>query len=381
MARSALTGHVLEQRLWGDAPFFLIDVGCSGGIEKRWDVFGDRLRAVGFDPLVSEIDRLNSANLRPSVVYEAASVGCPDYDTLFPPAMRKDRAASRTPFARSSATAAQARQQMSYIQEVFNSSAPLVLSRRMVVLDDYLPPDQHQLVDFIKVDTDGHDIEVVLGARAILDADGVLGLHVEAQFQGPEHEFANTFGNIDRVLHSHGFSLFDLTTNRYSRAELPAPFVYDLAAQTVSGQLVWGDALYFRDLASPAYDAVWRYAVTPERVMKLACLYEQFGLPDCAAELLVNRGDFLAPSTREDLLDLLAGGEPGAHRALVAAFNADPASFFPSRRQMVSTDGADRSRSSDQKSRNLRERIETLKAKNAQLRERLRDREARSRVR
>jgi hypothetical protein len=209
----------------------------------------------------------------------------------------------------------------------------------------------------------------------------VLGLKVEAPFQGPPHEFANTFNNIDRVLHSHGFSLFDLTTNRYSRAELPSPFVYDLAAQTVSGQLVWGDALYFRDLASPAYDAAWRYAVTPERVMKLACLYEQFGLPDCAAELLVNRGDFLAPSTREDLLDLLAGGEPGAYRALIDAFNADPTSFFPSRRQMVSTDGADRSRSPDQKSRNLRERIETLKAKNAQLRERLRDREARSRVR
>jgi len=376
MARSALTRHVIEQRLWGDAPFFLIDVGCSGGIEKRWDVFGDLLRAIGFDPLISEIDRLNSVNTRPSVVYEAASVGCSDYDTRFPKAMRNDPIGPRTLFDRSSAAAAQARREMSYEQEVFNSSAPLVLSDRMVVLDDYLPAGEHHGVDFIKVDTDGHDIEVVLGATAIMDA-GVLGLQVEAEFHGLRHEFANTFANIDRVLRNHGFSLFDLSTNRYSRAELPAPFVYDIAAQTVSGQLLWGDAIYFRDLATPTYERAWKYTVTPERVMKLACLFEQFGLADCAAELIVKRGTFLDASTRGALLDLLAGGGPGAYRELMSAFQADPTSFFRSRR------GDGDEPESDQKAHDLRERIETLKAKNAQLRERLGDRKTRpqSRVR
>ncbi|HEY7187259.1 MAG TPA: FkbM family methyltransferase [Vicinamibacterales bacterium] len=374
MARSALTRHVIERRLWGDTPFFLIDVGCSGGIEKRWDVFGDRLRAVGFDPLISEVDRLNSVNTRPSVLYEAAFVGCADYDARFPRDMRKDPTSPRTLFDRTSAAAAQSRQQMSYIQEVFNSSAPLVLSTRRVVLDEYLPPGEREQVDFIKVDTDGHDIEVVLGATGIMDAGGLLGLHVEAQFQGPHHELANTFSNIDRVMRSHGFSLFDLSTNRYSRAELPATFVYDIAAQTVSGQLMWGDALYFRDLAAPLYEKAWRYTVTPERVMKLACLYEHFGLADCAAELIVKRGTFLDASTRGELLDLLAGGGPGAYRELMSAFQADPTSFFRSRRG----DGAE---PIDQKAHDLRERIETLKAKNAQLRERLRDRKTRSQSR
>ena len=373
MVRGVLTRRVLEQRLWGDAPFFLIDVGCSGGLDKQWDVFGDRLRAVGFDPLASEVDRLNGVETRPSVTYEAAAVGCRAFDTEFPPTKRADPAQT---FARSSTASVHARRRISYIQEVFNKSAPMVVSTRTVVLDDYVPADEHGQVDFIKVDTDGHDIEVVLGATGIMDAGGVLGLKVEVPYQGPRHEFANTFGNIDRVIQSHGFALFDLTTNRYSRAELPAPFVYDLAAQTVSGQAVWGDALYFRDLASPSYDAVWRYTATPERVMKLACLYEQFELPDCAAELLVKRGDFLAPATREEILDLLAGGEPGAHRALVEAFTADPASFFPSRLRQAESEGGSRSR--EGKARDLRERIETLKAKNAQLRERLRDRKERT---
>jgi hypothetical protein len=31
-------------------PCTLIDIGCSGGIDGIWRTFGDRLRAIGFDP-------------------------------------------------------------------------------------------------------------------------------------------------------------------------------------------------------------------------------------------------------------------------------------------------------------------------------------------
>jgi hypothetical protein len=63
--------------------------------------------------------------------------------------------------------------------------------------------------------------------------------------------------------------------------------------------------------------------------MKLACLFELFNLPDCAAELLINRGDSIDPGIREDLLDLLASGEPGSYRARLAAFEEDYTRFYP----------------------------------------------------
>src|SRR5689334_15799405 len=133
-----LIHRVLERRLWGDTPLFLLDVGASGGIETRWTVFGDRLKAIGFDPLVSEVDRLNAANQQPGIQYVAALVGVAGYDELFPPAVRSDRVGSRNndPWSRVSAAAAQTQRDQSYVQLVFNSGAPLVVTDRRVALDD-----------------------------------------------------------------------------------------------------------------------------------------------------------------------------------------------------------------------------------------------------
>ena len=329
--RGALTRRVLEQRLWGDSPLFLLDVGCSGGIETRWRPFGDRLRAVGFDPLIAEVDRLNAANTHPGIQYEAAFVTSREYDQLFPPELRNDSVASRNnqPFERSSAAAVLRRMTVSYVQQMFNAGAPVSLTDRTLTLDEYVPAEEQSRVDFVKIDTDGHDIEVILGAHGIFSAGGVIGLTVEAQFHGATHEYANTFSNIDRIVRQHGFTLFDLQSHRYSRADLPATFVTNLSAQTISGQTFWGEALYFRDLAAKDYERMWPYEITTERVMKLACLFELFNLPDCAAELLINRGDSIDPGIREDLLDLLASGEPGSYRARLAAFEEDYTRFYP----------------------------------------------------
>ncbi len=54
--------------------FFLLDVGASGGIEEHWFTLGDKLRAVGFDPLVSEVKCLNEENTNPNIHYEEGFV-------------------------------------------------------------------------------------------------------------------------------------------------------------------------------------------------------------------------------------------------------------------------------------------------------------------
>ena len=58
-------------------------------------------QALAADDLEHWVERLNAAESRPGVRYEAAFVGCHGYDDLFPPALRQDRVRSQNndPFA------------------------------------------------------------------------------------------------------------------------------------------------------------------------------------------------------------------------------------------------------------------------------------------
>jgi hypothetical protein len=335
--KPAIVPRVLSNQLWGPRDLFVIDVGASGGIGWYWEPFKDRIRAVGFEPLVAEAERLQQLAHGSKIRYEAAFVTGRDYDALFPPELRSDRLASKIndPFQRVSALRAHELLKLNYVEQVFNAGAPVQYADRRIVLDEYVPAAEHESVDFIKIDTDGHDFPVLLGTEALLQAGGALGFSIEAQFHGASHEYANTFANIDRFMRARGFSLFDLDAYHYSRAALPAPFVYDIPAQTLSGQVMWGEAVYFRDLALADYERMWPYEITRERVIKLACLYDVFGLPDCAAELLITHRQLVGKATGALLDDLArAQGKPRIpYDEFMHRFETDPEHLYPSRRR------------------------------------------------
>lgn len=330
--RSPRLPQLLKRQLAAE-PLTLIDVGCSGGIDPVWDIFGLHIQAIGFDPLVAEIERLRAQERRPGFRYEAAHVGCPDFERLFPKALREDRVKSQSnwTFHRTSAHRAMQAMGYDYHREVFNSGAEVKLADRHVDLDSYLAAHGIAAVDFIKIDTDGHDLEVLLGARATLAERGVLGVEIECQFHGPVHPYANVFCNVDRLMREAGFALVDLDVWRYTRGALPGAFYYDLVGQTAGGAVEWADALYMRDLADPAYAEKTGFSPTPGQLAKAACLYEIFAKSDCAAELIVNRRAAFEPIA-ELLLDTLTPikGGAGVYRQYLALFDADPKRFYPS---------------------------------------------------
>jgi len=293
---------------------FVVDVGASGGIDSAWLAMKPHLRAVGFDPLVNEIQRLSAENPHEKVSYVDAFVGARDYEKLFPAEFAADKARSRTnqSHSRSSSLRAARLGEMNYEKEVFNRGQEMTFSSRRIALDDYFPADQRGAIDFIKIDTDGFDYPVLVGATEILESGAALGVTIECQFHGAVHDHANLFCNIDRLLRARGFSLYDLEVHRYSRAELPQPFVYDIPAQTLRGQIQWGEALYFRDLADPDYSRMWGHNYDLNKQIKLACLFELFQLQDCAVELLLrNRSAFETVLPVDRCLDLLTPARDG----------------------------------------------------------------------
>lgn len=323
--------------------FFLIDVGASGGIADRWNVFEDKLEAIGFEPLIAEVERLNSLNNNPRVKYEEGFIVYDDLDKHYPTELRKKHISMYGSYDRASSAKAALVKNYNYVQEHFNAGNAVVYSEKFIELDNYLNKKNIKDIDFIKIDTDGHDYPVLLGAEKVLEKSDVLGLEVEAQFHGSTHPYANTFSNIDQFLRSKGFSLFNLDNYVYSRAALPAEFLYDIFGQTITGHIQWGEALYFRDLADKGYSQKFNFSVTLDKVVKLACLFELHGLNDCAAELLINRAEeFNYTQYLAVLLDALTPSFKGkqlTYKEYVKRFELNPEEWFPQTREMNETMG------------------------------------------
>jgi FkbM family methyltransferase len=138
-----------------------------------------------------------------------------------------------------------------------------------VSLNNFLPGSGVASVDFLELDTQGTELEILKGADRFL-ATSVVGLQTEVEFS-PLYQGQPLFAGVDEYLRGFGFMLFDLTRNRYRRAAMAR----DLATR---GQLLWGDAVYLRDYR-------WFSGETAkERVLKLCVVAGLLGFHDYALE-------------------------------------------------------------------------------------------------
>jgi hypothetical protein len=327
----------------GDDFFTLLDVGCSGGLQPAWRVFGRRLRAFGFDPNLREIERLRASESLPGVRYEAAFVGLPEGH----PDAERARANAfwdRNPWARLS-TARTLALRASFLAEVdptektrlnLWSEVPLADPDRPVVLSEFLIRHKITDVDFLKIDVDGADYLILRSLQPLIDEIRVLGIGIEVNFYGSDNPDVHTWHNVDRLMRRAGFDLFGLTIRTYSMAALPAPYTLSVPAQTIWGRPLQGDALYLRD--GGAGDTSWLDA---HKAAKLAALFSLFGLPDSAAETLVCYRSHLADVLDVNRgLDVLAAqaigdcdGSKVSYPCYIAEFDADNPRFYPGRQE------------------------------------------------
>jgi len=337
---SRIVAELVQRAILRDEPFTLIDVGCSGGIDPLWRQFGGDLVAHGFDPQQTECRRLQAQETNPWNRYHACYVGLPP-DHPFKRAEQAERGAVEAsywhPIWRSSAAATWgAPQPTSKISQscVHRQSNVLFedLTTERIGIAEFAARERLSDIDFIKIDTDGADLEALTSAVDVFRPCCVLGVMIETPFTGSHHATANSFHNIDRLMKNHGFMLYQMSVNRYSRSVLPARFVYTIAAQTVSGQPIWGDLVYLRDGASADYARIWGEKLSPAKLLKLAALYDLFSLPDCAAELLMScRRQIRTLVPVDALLDSLTpalNGRQVSHAEYLKAFADDPTSFF-----------------------------------------------------
>lgn len=140
------------------------------------------------------------------------------------------------------------------------------------ILKDRMKPD------FIKIDAEGADLEILKGAKRYLK-ESCLGVFIEVSFL-KRHIKAPLFGEIDQFLKKEGFFLADLSRSRWVRKNR----VFGMNSKP---QIIWGNALYFMD--KKTFLAKMASLDAKERKLhltKLIMLLMQYQFHDYAIEII-----------------------------------------------------------------------------------------------
>lgn len=140
-------------------------------------------------------------------------------------------------------------------------------------LDAIAQAEKIDEIDFIQIDVQGANLNVLQGATSLLEKS-ILAVQIEVEFS-PLYLNEPLFSEIDRFMRAHGFVLFDLAIARRSRTLLQS--------QNRPGQVLWGDAFYLRDPLQAEDGAFWKQ---PDCIFKLACIADILEFTDYSLELL-----------------------------------------------------------------------------------------------
>jgi FkbM family methyltransferase len=257
-------------------PFVVIDVGVQGGESERWHALGDQLVLHGFDAVEEAAETLTRQNLsHPNRHYHWLAIGkCDGEQTLY-----------------------------FYTQDPFSSSLyqrgetrffdkPVAEPRQVQVrrLDTLLAQGVIPPADFLKVDVEGYEKDVLLGAGELLQ--GLLGFEAETAFT-VSSEYPNThFGTLLDIALTHHQRLFDVNFNRVPRTSFQRALRREnrapIADQFTVGRPATFNVLFCRDLIEevelPANYTSPPLSLDIDGIVKQIIVYELYGLNDVAVD-------------------------------------------------------------------------------------------------
>jgi len=268
-------------------PFVVVDIGVQGGEHPRWERLGALVHLHGFDAIQEVIDGLKAAHAgRKNRSYYALALGNEDgqreffvsADTYGSSFFSSDRSQSGK-------------------QNGISLGSRTVEIRRLDTLfaSGILPP-----ADYIKLDCEGFEPEILRGAKAYLAHSGAVCVTVETNF-GVSPVFPRTpFAEINDLLVEHRLLVFDLNAVRAPRASYtaaraaqpwPAPDPMVDVPDLDVGRPGTFDFVFCRDfvheLTSPQSYAIGGPMPPPttDQLIKAMINFELHGLMDCAVDI------------------------------------------------------------------------------------------------
>jgi FkbM family methyltransferase len=150
------------------------------------------------------------------------------------------------------------------------------LEIKTTTLDHFCEEECINEIDFLQIDVQGADLDVLQGSLKTLNCS-TLAVQIEVEFS-PLYNNQPLFADVDTFLRKYDFSLFDIAPSYRLRENLP------ICSDKRSGQLLWGDAFYLRDLLR---EDINEHLKSPEKMLKLACIADLMSFTDYSLEILV----------------------------------------------------------------------------------------------
>jgi FkbM family methyltransferase len=218
-------------------PFVLIDVGVQGGENIRWHPLGDCLMVHGFDPIEEVVQNLDRENrTRSNRHYHYMALGNTDGEQTFYFNPINPTASSM------------------YQQTPDRFGLDPVEQRRIVPirrLDSLFAEGVIPSADYIKIDVEGFEQDVLLGAGQVLRA-GVLGLQTETNFGVSPAYPKGHFATLAEIALENHLLVFDLAFNRIPRATFQRALARKgfepITEQDAVGRPATVDVFFARDL-------------------------------------------------------------------------------------------------------------------------------------
>tara|TARA_B100000315_G_C14588519_1_gene594451 strand:+ start:1660 stop:2739 length:1080 start_codon:yes stop_codon:yes gene_type:complete len=206
--------------------FTLVDVGSMGGIEAEWTHCGNNIRALGFEPDERAFEKLVSSPNR-SFLNMALSQKSEDLKLYI------SREPGKTSVYRPNFSMLST---FPCVERFETVKEFLIPASKVDQLDAVLPRHKFLDADFLKLDTQGNELEILRGGQSYLRGS-VLGVKVEVEFLDI-YKDQPLFSDVDSYMRENGFQLMDLRKFFWKRK--------DHINWVGRGQLVFGDALYFK---------------------------------------------------------------------------------------------------------------------------------------
>ena len=235
-------------------------MGAAGGIHKRWNPYREVLKSILFEPDKEEYKKLIANKSESTLVINSALA---EKSKLVDFNICKWQEVSSIYIPNHS------------VLDRYEDSNRFEIDRTITLeadtIDSLLQKENIEEIDFIKIDTQGSELDILKGATNYFES--LIGLEVEVEFIELYHK-QPLFSEVNKFIESKGFSLIDLRKCYWKRK--------GKNNSNRKGQLIYADALYLK----VPENIIVLNNLNQEKIIKSIYIYLAYGYDDLARSLL-----------------------------------------------------------------------------------------------